>query len=77
MAKREETILKFKILPFKRGQGGMEYLLMLSVIIALSAIIAYYLLKGQSSIGYYTSAAIKTGASSASKVGLSPWNNLF
>ncbi len=65
-----------KFIPNENGQGGVEYLLMLSVIIAVAALVAYYVLTGYSSMAYSTSTVMVKGASAACKEGLSPWSSL-
>ncbi|GEM_PF-2496992 len=65
-----------KFIPNESGQGGVEYLLMLSVIIAVAAIVAYYVLGGYSSTACSMSTATVKGASAACKEGLSPWSSL-
>ncbi len=57
------------------GQGGVEYLLLLSVVIAVAAIVTYYVFLGYSSAASSASGATVKAALSASKVGMKPWYN--
>jgi uncharacterized protein (UPF0333 family) len=62
-----------ELLKAERGQGGIEYLLMLAALIGIAAVVAYFVLQGYSSAGQSASGAMSTAASSASAAGTAAW----
>jgi len=62
-----------RIIREERGQGGIEYLLMLAALIGIAAVVAYFVLQGYSSAGQSASGAMSTAASSASAKGVAAW----
>ncbi len=63
-----------KILREERGQGGIEYLLLLAALIGLAAVVAYYFLQSYSQAGQSASGAATTAAQTASQKGTGAWN---
>ncbi len=63
-----------RIIREERGQGGIEYLLMLAALIGIAAVVAYYVLQGYSSAGQSASGAMTTAAQSASQSGTAAWS---
>ncbi|WP_456467297.1 class III signal peptide-containing protein [Methanopyrus sp.] len=62
-----------RILREERGQGGIEYLLLLAALIGLAAVVAYYFVRSYSSAGQSASGAATKAAGSASQKGVKAW----
>ncbi len=62
-----------RIIKEERGQGGIEYLLMLAALVGIAAVVAYFVLYGYSSAGSSASGAMSAAATSASQKGVAAW----
>ncbi len=63
-----------ELLKEERGQGGIEYLLLLAALIGLAAVVAYYFLTSYSGAGQSASGAASQAATKASQAGTQAWN---
>jgi uncharacterized protein (UPF0333 family) len=66
-----------KILREERGQGGIEYLLLLAALIGLAAVVAIYFLSSYSTAGKSAAGAAGTAAQTASQKGTGVWQQSF
>ncbi len=62
-----------ELLREERGQGGIEYLLLLAALIGLAAVVAYYFLSSYSTAGQSASGATAQAAQKASQQGVGAW----
>ncbi len=62
-----------ELLKEERGQGGIEYLLLLAALIGLAAVVAYYFLSSYSTAGSSAYGAAGQAAEQASTKGTQAW----